>query len=713
MSANKNTILTENNEFTFKSAGRHLLTIGRDLIKDAYGAIVELVKNAYDADASSVTIDISVEDSEKIKFIIKDNGHGMTRDTVVNKWMVLSTEDKKNRKLSPKGRIMQGKKGIGRYAVSVLGNLLDLETVDATGKKTRVSLNWEDFEKAEYIENIKIFVSTDNADSAPYTKLTIEGNKTYLKPWIDRKYREKLILELRKLIAPLLNSQDKFEISLKEKGFDLLPLSIKIEPIDILDYFDYRISGTVDRDIVKLKYECFKKGIEENIDIQSLKFQESFFDIGKVTFDLRVYDRDTVSLEYLIGRFPSNEKKAFSTANQIKSFLDLFVGVGVYRNSFRIRPLGDSGYDWLKLDERRVQNPSLCVGFNQIIGSIHIESEEKSNLEEKSARDGLKENKAYEELIILTHNVLKELEDRRFKVRRSLDKKTKTAQDVNALYETSDLKRAVSKLVNDNNLRKQIEEVIDKDQEKKRRALDNLVQKIAIYQGQATLGKIMNVVLHEGRKPLNYFSNQAGNIIEYAELIKNNFSQSILENVVRIMNEISANSKLLSALFKRLDPLAAGNRGKKRKEKLLNMIGNCFKVYNETIKKVGITVKFECPEDLELYCLTGDIAIIFMNLIDNSVYWLEHGKHIDRQISLSVTEEEGKIIVDFMDNGPGISEENIESGIIFEPEYSTKPNGTGLGLALAGEAIERNNGKLEAYYSDKGAHFKLTFYKRL
>ena len=67
MSANKNTILTENNEFTFKSAGRHLLTIGRDLIKDAYGAIVELVKNAYDADASSVTIDISVEDSEKIK----------------------------------------------------------------------------------------------------------------------------------------------------------------------------------------------------------------------------------------------------------------------------------------------------------------------------------------------------------------------------------------------------------------------------------------------------------------------------------------------------------------------------------------------------------------------------------------------------------------------------------------------------------------------
>src|SRR5690606_15315994 len=94
----------------------------------------------------------------------------------------------------------------------------------------------------------------------------------------------------------------------------------------------------------------------------------------------------------------------------IRALLDTYHGVGVFRHGFRIRPLGDVGYDWMNLNLQRVQNPSLRISVNQIIGYVIIESEEKSNLFEKSARDGLRDNEAYKNLVAISVSVLKELE---------------------------------------------------------------------------------------------------------------------------------------------------------------------------------------------------------------------------------------------------------------------------------------------------------------
>jgi len=111
------------NGYKIRPAGRHILTIGRDLIQDVYSAIAELVKNAYDADSSDVIIAfIASETRDRFSIIIEDHGHGMSRDTVINKWMVPSTDDKLKRRKSPGGRIMQGRKGVGRYAASILGD---------------------------------------------------------------------------------------------------------------------------------------------------------------------------------------------------------------------------------------------------------------------------------------------------------------------------------------------------------------------------------------------------------------------------------------------------------------------------------------------------------------------------------------------------------------------------------------------------------------
>lgn len=91
MSINKKDTL-RSGYYYIKPAANHILTVGKGIIKDPFTAILELVKNSYDADAENVFVRMSIEDSTRIE--IEDDGHGMSYDIVTNKWMVPSTQEK-------------------------------------------------------------------------------------------------------------------------------------------------------------------------------------------------------------------------------------------------------------------------------------------------------------------------------------------------------------------------------------------------------------------------------------------------------------------------------------------------------------------------------------------------------------------------------------------------------------------------------------------
>ena len=189
--------------FKIRPAGRHILTIGHDLIQDSYAAVVELVKNAYDADSPDVSIDFTANsDRDGYIIVVSDNGHGMSRDTVINKWMVPSTDDKLRRRKSPEGRIMQGRKGIGRYAAAILGKDLLLETITPEGEKTTVVVEWDNFREAQYLDDVDILIETVDSTESSGTRLTMTGDASFLAGW-DKKQFDKLQFELRKLISPV------------------------------------------------------------------------------------------------------------------------------------------------------------------------------------------------------------------------------------------------------------------------------------------------------------------------------------------------------------------------------------------------------------------------------------------------------------------------------------------------------------------------------
>jgi len=724
-------VMQNNQVHSIRPAGRHLLTIGRDLIQDQYAAIVELVKNAYDADSPSVTICFRLDRNvPSLTITIEDSGHGMSRDTIINKWLVPSTDDKLQRKFSPKGRTMQGRKGVGRYAASILGKDLLLETITAEGEKNTVYIEWKEFEKAKYLSDVEILIDTSSSELSSGTTLTIVADEQSFELW-DKKQIERLEFELKKLVSPIAiqtknidvtdeldDVSDGFEIYLeyidffedeKNNGYK------KVTPFPVFDLYDYKISGFISSDgIGTLTYSSqkAKNSLDENVPIDI----KGGTGCGKLTVDIRVYDREAPSIEQLIGRGLTDDRGGYVKKMEARKLLNDYNGIGVYRNGFRIRPLGDAEFDWLALNKRRVQNPSQCIGSDQAIGYIQIESEEISGLEEKSARDGLKENEAYSRLKkIVLDSVINELENRRFQYRDKAGLSrhaVKVEKELERLFSFDSLKEGIRKKLTKSGVDKttanDIIAIIAKEEQDKIRLVDDIRQTVAIYQGQATLGKIVNVVLHEGRKPLNFFKNQIPNLNFWAKELSAGYDQETLDELIPIAKGMGQNANAFVKLFGRLDPLASGKRGKKKDFELRSSIEGAFQVFEQELIENKISYQINANSEVIFHGWSQDIYVIFTNLIDNSIFWMVEKETNVRKITIDISTQDGILIaVDYKDTGPGIEKHLIESGVIFEPEFSTKSGGTGLGLAISGEAASRNDLNLKAFDCDYGAYFRL------
>jgi anti-sigma regulatory factor (Ser/Thr protein kinase) len=630
-----------NDAYKIRPAGRHILTIGRDLIQDSYAAVVELVKNAYDADSPDVSIEFKASaDRKRYTICIEDHGHGMSRDTVINKWMVPSTDDKLSRKTSPNGRTMQGRKGIGRYAASILGADLLLETTTPKGEKTTVYVEWKTFESAQYLDDVEILIETQKSTQSAGTRLTIAGDRELLSEWNSRQF-DKLRFELKKLMSPASitvaenKKGKKFQISIVLDSFLENQKEIireTIEPFPIFELFDYRIAGRIGADgkgSLTYSLQKIRNTTEEKIHFDS----GSPTGCGELVFDIRVYDREKESIDVLIRRGLKDESDKYVSNLQARQLLNEVNGIGVYRNGFRIRPLGDADFDWLKLNEQRVQNFSLRISSNQAVGYVQIESEEQSDLVEKSARDGLKENVAFEKLKQITTAVIGKLEERRFEYRKKAGLSRpvlKVERELERLFAFDELKQGIRARLKksgiDSKAADEIIEIISKEEEEKNKIAEEIRQAVAVYQGQATLGKIINVILHEGRRPLNYFKNQIPNLNYWYDAYVKSSDIEKIKHFLPIAEGVGHNAEVFVQLFSRLDPLAAGRRTPKKPLPLIKTITDAFAVFKNEMEMHKISLTIDGPKDFNFMGWLQDIYSIFTNLADNTIYWMKEKK---------------------------------------------------------------------------------------
>lgn len=726
--------ISEKNKVTgsykIRPAGRHLATIGKELIQNEAAAIIELVKNAYDADADAIYVEIKLNNKNKaVEIIITDNGHGMSLDIFLNKWMVPSTNDKFIRKTSTnKNRTMQGRKGIGRYAVAVLGNILQIQSITKNLSSTTAEIDWDVFNKVEYLDQININVENETLSKGSQgTILRIYGGDEYFETWTKDNIRS-LEFELKKLISPLDSKKNDFKVYLKIiSDNDLISENdvfkekiefSEIKPFPIVDFYDYRIRGEISSNGTgTLIYSCQKELHLPDIEIDYNYYQPT--NCGALKFDFRVYDRETDALDDLIQRTKDVEDGSLARKD-IRALLDTYHGVGVFRHGFRIRPLGDVGYDWMDLNFQRVNNPSLRISVNQIIGYVVIESEDESNLFEKSARDGLRDNEAYKNLILISGQVLKHLETNRFRYRETTGKSRKKEtieEKLTNIFSSEKLSEKIQTTLGKSHIddehkdkiSKDILNLVVEDSKQKSKELEYIKRAIAIYQGEATLGKIINRLIHEGRRPLNFFQNEIPILKKWKIMYDKTNEEKHLAKVIEKVDGVLENSKHFVLLFKKIDPLATARRPNRKDENLKHIINQAIGISEAEINHNNIQVNISCPNDLVFLCWKQDIIAILFNLLENSIYWLTSTKWSVKKIEITVTEKDGVFeSIIYQDSGPGIKTVDIENHIIFTPGFSGKPDGgTGLGLAIAGEAAIRNNLKLQAEESEIGALFKL------
>ncbi|MBK8476275.1 MAG: ATP-binding protein [Opitutaceae bacterium] len=221
---------------------RIISLIGEELISDEAVAVVELVKNAYDADVKKVVVRFEGSDPMQPEtLVIADDGLGMTLDTVLNGWFEPGTITKRKHARSPSGRLYQGAKGVGRFAAARLAEALFLETrAENEPDGVTVLLEWGRFDENSYLDEIGI-----EYEVRPLPELKHGTTLTLLK--LRRKEDKSLLVNfetlhnrLSRLISPFGDVED-FCIELIIPGFP--QLSGEISAHELIANPPYRIEG--------------------------------------------------------------------------------------------------------------------------------------------------------------------------------------------------------------------------------------------------------------------------------------------------------------------------------------------------------------------------------------------------------------------------------------------------------------------------------------
>ncbi|EAH7512262.1 histidine kinase, partial [Campylobacter jejuni] len=572
-------LLNMKKELKIRPEARLIKTIGEDLIKNPYAAVVELIKNSYDADSEIVIVSIEltneyVYDKKQkfLKFTIEDDGEGMSLETIKNTWMVPATSYKVNKQYSSKKkRVVQGKKGIGRYASAILGDFLRITTTDLNGMTSIIEIDWKQFDDGKFLDEINIPYECNRTNLKSGTKIEIYSSIEVYYDEIKQQYQDKinwnkdqnklLFKELRKLLVPTNKSNETFEIIFLNNGLDKLDIddkNEKIEPFPLLDFYEYRIKGKISSNGKGLLfYE--NKNFENSNEKIELDLRNT---CGNIEVDLMVFDLDPDVIQNLVNKQKDKEEKQLGKS-EFKALIKQYSGVGIYRNLFRIRPYGDYDFDWLGLNARRVNSPTMSISTNQIAGFVSIESENKSNLIEKSDREGLKENENYDNLKKILLEVLSEVEKRRYEFRKNTKRGRVVANNIKDtirdVFSFDDVNNKISVILHKANIDAHIIEKVQfelkQEEIKKNNGLKNIEEVLAMYEAHAALGKLVLYVLHEGRKPMQIIGLKLNNLKKSLQRFIKTKDESIEQDIKKYNEDSLSQLEKLSNLFKRLDPL--------------------------------------------------------------------------------------------------------------------------------------------------------------
>ncbi len=423
--------------------------LGESLISDAVQALIELVKNCYDADSSYAKVTIDTEGKATVEgaiypakegqIIIEDDGHGMDFADIESGWLMISNRKKRDlkqaKRTTPGGRTPLGDKGLGRLGVQRLGENLELFTKSAKEPGYHVAFSWLDFETAPRLEDVDIHLSEIVYPHQHGTKVVVSGLR---EPdlWRGQWAIKRLEQELSRMISPYKQIRHfMVVVEVDGKHLEWLEISDKVREIAPVRYsltFDgtnffihgharldfFRPSSPKEAEQFALIAESdngqsfykFLHGqkLAKTIGLNQSHAKQWFceFRWKKALSDLDKVERQNSSGgvvanpgpfagevdSFDLGTSIFQQQTVFDRISEYRKHIKELSGIRVYRDGFAIRV----DHDWLKLGAQWTSATSYYgLKPDNTLGYIALSARDNMELEETTDREGFKVSPYY------------------------------------------------------------------------------------------------------------------------------------------------------------------------------------------------------------------------------------------------------------------------------------------------------------------------------
>lgn len=729
---------------------RLLTMIGDQLIKNDTTAIIELIKNSYDADASWVQVrflNFGEEKGEIIKYSdsfieIEDDGEGMTMDIILNSWMNPAAPAKflqkgrGNRLTRGKKRLIQGEKGIGRYAVYKIGSTVELvtrsaeapnqevkllsdlsgfddEVISFRGKSKRDPLFLDEVEfqyertSPEMIVEKEIFIRDTPVKRSPHgTLLRIRNLKG---SWTRGKIDE-IISNVSRLSIPFLNVRDEHDFlwDFQIDGKSVLPENDERNELErILDRAPIRVTDAKFNNRSN-SFRFLLNGRNQEISVERLKGNKEFrshFCDPKTGELKRKPECGSFEFQFYVFDLTSQASPKFLLDENDREFVKNH-RIYLYRDEIRVYPYGDPTDDWLGIDILRgTGRAGDYLSNDQTIGYVRISGSGNPYLRDKTNREGLLEiGNAYSDFRILLQGFLGFLHKEYKKYKTSL-RSQKTIRS----YEENELSKEFNALIRraesrkDAHGKKLLLSLLRKYEEEKR----YLSERARITEDLAAVGLTVEAASHDLMMMMNRAVSNLQHVI--AMVARDPLPR---ESVFKKLETLRGQLDFISHNIEGIQPIFRSSKRGILSIDVRKAVQDARKYYEEVLEKNSIQCEIEqVGPPLKIRASEGVLLQTFINLIDNSVYWLQTVDRKKKEIRIIINSKRTQVI--FADNGPGVDEDDLP--YIFEPFFSTKGFGRGLGLYIARQLLERHDFAIRLSTSRTylpGANFILSFTKK-
>lgn len=423
--------------------------LGESLITDAVQALIELVKNCYDADARYAKVTIDTEGMTEVdgalyrtsggRIVVEDDGFGMGLEDIESGWLMISNRKKRDlkqaKKTTPGGRTPLGDKGLGRLGIQRLGENLEIFTKSRNEPGYHIGFSWLDFAIAPTLQHVDIHLEEIDFPQAQGTKVVV-SNLHEIDTWRGQAAIKRLEQELSRMISPYKQIRDfMVTVNVDGKPLELLEVTDKIRDLAPLRY---GITFDGNKLIVegKARLDFFRPSMPEDPDQFALFVEpdegKSFYDflqkdkraklVGlsrsksknwfvEFRWEKNLEDMDKVQRDasrnecianpgpfsgevdsFDLGLAAFKQQSVFDRINEYRNHIKELSGIRVYRDGFGIRV----DHDWLKLGAQWTSAPSYYgLKPDNTLGYIALSARDNMDLEETTDREGFKDTPYY------------------------------------------------------------------------------------------------------------------------------------------------------------------------------------------------------------------------------------------------------------------------------------------------------------------------------